>query len=74
VLIIFKSGSLNLLESSGPVQACNGIALPLNVNSQSLDSLLPLSNIKETHTNCNKRETDHKKSRILIQMPEQDLA
>jgi len=24
-----KSGSLNLLESSGPVQACNGIALPL---------------------------------------------
>jgi len=24
-----KSGSLNLLETSGPVQACNGIALPL---------------------------------------------
>jgi len=24
-----KSGSLNLLESSGPVQACNGIAVPL---------------------------------------------
>jgi len=24
-----KSGSLNLLEPSGPVQACNGIALPL---------------------------------------------
>jgi len=23
-----KSGSLNLLDSSGPVQACNGIALP----------------------------------------------
>jgi len=23
-----KSGSLNLLEPSGPVQACNGIALP----------------------------------------------
>jgi hypothetical protein len=23
-----KSGSLNLLESSGSVQACNGIALP----------------------------------------------
>jgi len=23
-----KSGSLNLLEASGPVQACNGIALP----------------------------------------------
>jgi hypothetical protein len=24
----FKSGSLNLLETSGPVQTCNGIALP----------------------------------------------
>jgi len=24
-----KSVSLNLLETSGPVQACNGIALPL---------------------------------------------
>jgi len=24
-----KSGSLNLLEPSGPVQACIGIALPL---------------------------------------------
>jgi len=23
-----KSGSLKLLETSGPVQACNGIALP----------------------------------------------
>jgi len=26
--IVFKSGSLNLLEPSGPVQACSGIALP----------------------------------------------
>ena len=25
--IVFKSGSLDLLELSGPVQACNGIAL-----------------------------------------------
>jgi hypothetical protein len=24
-----KSGSLNLLEPYGPIQACNGIALPL---------------------------------------------
>jgi len=29
VLIVLKSGSLNLLEPSGPLQACNGIALPL---------------------------------------------
>jgi len=28
VPIVLKSGSLNLLERSGPVQACNGIALP----------------------------------------------
>jgi len=25
---VLKSGSLNLLELSGPVQACNGTALP----------------------------------------------
>jgi len=29
VPIVLKSGSLNLLEPSGPVEACNGIALPL---------------------------------------------
>ena len=26
--IVLKSGNLNLLEPSGPVQACNGIVLP----------------------------------------------
>jgi hypothetical protein len=29
VPIVLKSGSLNLLEPSGPVKGCNGIALPL---------------------------------------------
>jgi hypothetical protein len=29
MLTVLKSGSLNLLEPSGPVQACNGIALPV---------------------------------------------
>ena len=29
MLIVLKSGSLNLLEPSGPVQACNEIDLPL---------------------------------------------
>jgi hypothetical protein len=29
VLIVLTSGSLNLLEPSGPVQACTGVALPL---------------------------------------------
>ena len=31
VPIVLKSGSLNLLEPSGPVQACNGIALPFTM-------------------------------------------
>jgi hypothetical protein len=31
VLIVLKSGSLNLLETSGPVKACNGIALPFAI-------------------------------------------
>jgi hypothetical protein len=29
VPIVLKSGSFNLLEPSGPVEACNGIALPI---------------------------------------------
>jgi hypothetical protein len=32
VPIVLKSGSLNLLELSGPVQACKGIALPRDKN------------------------------------------
>ena len=31
VPIVLKSGSLNLLKPSGPVHACNGIALPFTV-------------------------------------------
>jgi hypothetical protein len=31
VPIVLKSGSLNLLEHSEPIQACNGIALPFTV-------------------------------------------
>jgi hypothetical protein len=49
VLIILKSGSLSLLEQSGPVQACNGIALSFTsyvncilvlVGGQSMDKIL----------------------------------
>jgi len=29
---VLKSGSINLLEASGPVQACNRIVLPLHYN------------------------------------------
>jgi hypothetical protein len=31
VPFVLKSGSLSLLEPSGPVQACNGIALPYDI-------------------------------------------
>jgi len=31
VPIVKKSGSLNLLEPCGPVQGCNGTALPLHI-------------------------------------------
>ena len=31
--VVMKSGNLNFLEHSGPVQACNGTALPFKVNS-----------------------------------------
>jgi len=36
VPIVLKYGNLNLLEPSGPVQACNGIALPLPFNVNAL--------------------------------------
>jgi len=29
--VVTKSGNLNFLEPSGPVQACNGTALPLRL-------------------------------------------
>ena len=29
--VITKSGNLNFLETSGPVQACNGTTLPLQI-------------------------------------------
>jgi len=39
--MVLKSGSLNLLEPSGPVQACNSIALPFNC----IVYVLPLSSL-----------------------------
>jgi hypothetical protein len=36
VPIVLKSGSLNLLEPSGPVKACNGTALPFTFISLSM--------------------------------------
>jgi len=46
VPIVLKTGSLKLLEHSGPVQACNGIALSLHeVIQSSQQCLFPMSNI-----------------------------
>jgi hypothetical protein len=36
--IVLKSGSLNLLEPSGPVKACNGIALPFTFAGKLLNT------------------------------------
>jgi hypothetical protein len=49
VPIVLKSGSLNLLEPSGPVQACNGIALllPNIADEMSLEN----QNHEEARTN-----------------------
>jgi hypothetical protein len=43
VPIVLKSGSLNLLESSGPVQACNGIALTLLIRPSELSCFCTLT-------------------------------
>ena len=47
VPIVMKSGSLNLLEPSGPVQACNGIALPITTKLYSYN-LKRSGNVKNT--------------------------
>jgi len=52
VTIVLKSGSLNLLEPSGPVQACNGIALHFTTNehiAKKFEADLPhcVRNVKE---------------------------
>jgi hypothetical protein len=44
-----SSGSLNLLEPSGPVQACNGIALPfllgLDINTSTTEYYIKILKI-----------------------------
>jgi len=37
VPIVLKYGSLNLLETSGLVQVCNGVALPFTGERKTLD-------------------------------------
>jgi hypothetical protein len=47
VSIVLKSGSLDLLEPSGPVQACNGIALPLPLKQPGREISHPSPSIAE---------------------------
>ena len=54
-----KSGSLNLLEPSGPVQAFTGIVLPLPLRSSSRDvgEVISKKLHRSGHTNQTWRET-----------------
>jgi len=44
--VVMKSGNLNFLEPSGPLQACNGTALPLPLYREK--SLKPLQAVAST--------------------------
>ena len=63
--IVLKSGSLNLLEPSGIVQACNGIALPLQCNEATTDGITVMT---VWHQRCNnkmiKKKCERKSSTI----------
>ena len=64
--VVMKSGNLNFLEPSGPLQACNGIALPLPYTQftnwflftyqflilRSLSRDSTISNFKVCHPRC----------------------
>ena len=56
---VLISGSHNLLQTSGPVQACNGIALPftITVNSSAI-IVWPENNFGKNATNCGGQPDD----------------
>jgi len=55
--VVMKYGNLNFLESSGPVRACNGTALPFThvVDAQTIVMCLKLSDtvVAQTSAICN---------------------
>jgi len=53
--IVLKSGNLNYLERSGPLQACNGTDLPLPLH---------LPTTKRTRANLNSRQYARFRSNI----------
>ena len=66
-----KSGNLNFLETSGPLQACNGTALPYAHKAKALDSssepnflLKQSGNI--THENCSFLHNKNSTSELSI--------
>jgi hypothetical protein len=69
-----KSGSLKLLEPSGPVQACNGVALPLFDSTSLFYRFQPLlrtvvwaaySNTISESTGINNQKVDVRKKQIV---------
>ena len=64
VPIVLKSGSLNLLEPSGPVHVCTGIAVPYLL-SQSFDLplLFTILRILQAHLSSDLRDIGHRKLR-----------
>ena len=55
--VVTKYGSLNFLESSGPVQACNGTALPLPLHANSRDILKHLRLVISLSNNLTGKKT-----------------
>ena len=59
--IVLKSGSLNLLEPSGPPQVCNGIALPFY-----LHYALVLGIIRTAHSEYEEHRLDEAEIRMIV--------
>ena len=56
---VLKSGSLSLLETSGPVQACNGIALPFKITVNWFANIVwPEHHFGKNSTNCGSQQDD----------------
>jgi hypothetical protein len=58
--------SLNLVEASGPVQACNGIALPLSGTSANLQDVETVRVLRDELT-CKKEIKDTYKTEEILQ-------
>ena len=54
--VVMKSGNLNFLETSGPLQACNGTDLPLPFNLYVVHS--PIQNKKYLYIHFNQNVND----------------